>query len=103
MRREDLGFQLEEVVLTLGCLPAVLLVLPQNQYSGEGPGPGGGHDGALRMVPKYDVTSLLPFPFFPLAPSGWAKVSQLCSPSVLLLLGLDASFFFVSLAASVFI
>lgn len=85
-RSEGLGAQLEEVVLILGSLPPVLLVLPQNQSSGEGPGPGGGRDGALRMVPKYNVTPLLPLPFFSLIPSDWAKGSHFYSSSVLLLL-----------------
>lgn len=75
VRSEGLSVRLEEVILTLGSLFPVLLVLPQNQCSGEVPGAGGGHDGALRTVPKYDVTPLLPFPFPALVPSGWAKVS----------------------------
>ena len=85
VRSEGLSIELEEVVLILGSLPPVLLVLPQHWCSGEGPGPGGGCDGVLRMVPKYDGTPLLPFPFFPLVPSGWAKGSQLYSCILLLL------------------
>lgn len=52
VRSEGLGVQLEEVVPILGPLPPVLLALPQTQSSGEGSGPGGGRDVALRMVPR---------------------------------------------------